>query len=112
MDGLVWEFSLDEIEKVIERYVSDLGDKLDHIGISWAEGESAYFLQISTVPVKGVLPMPGDGLNWGCVSVARISKYKDGHLCPEALDLVREEGRKLYFKLRRKYPVKRDLGVR
>lgn len=111
MVGLVWEFSLDDIKKIIEKYVSGLGDKLEHIEITWAENESAYFLQVSTEPVKGISPMPGDGLNWGCVSVARINKYKDGDIWPEALDLVQAAGRKLYFELRKSYPVKRDLAL-
>ena len=112
MDGLEWELSLDEIKKGIEKYISNLGDKLDHIEITWAESEYKYFLWVHPVPAKGVYVMPKDGRNWGAMTVAQISKYKDGDIWPEALDLVREEGRKLYFQLRIKYPVKRNLSCK
>lgn len=112
MAGLDLDLSFDEIEKVIEKYISDLGDKLDHIEITWAESEYKYYLWINPVPANGVFVTPKDGRNWGAVTVAWISKYKDGDIWPEALDLVRAAGRKLYFDLRKSYPVKRDLGLR
>lgn len=111
MDGLHWAHSFEEIEKIIEKYISDLGDKLDHVKITWFENEWHFQLELHPEPSEGVRPMPGDGLNWTLTPIAYISKYKDESCCYDNLDLVREAGRKLYFQLRKKYPVKRNLGV-
>lgn len=112
MSDLSWDYTNDEIEKFIEKYVTDLGDKLDHIEITWAENETEFLLWIRTIPAAGIFPKPGDGLNWEVVTLATISKNEGGDYSPKNFTKVREAGKKLYFQLRRKYPVKRCLSIR
>lgn len=112
MSDLCWEYAVDEIEKIIEKQVSDLGDKLAHIEITWAETETEFHLWIWPIPAAGIFPRLGDGLNWSCTTVAAISKNKDGCYSPENFAKVREAGKQLYYQLRKKYPVKRNLSIK
>ena len=54
--------------------------------------------------------MPGLASRWSIGALARISKYKDGWEHPENLAVLKKAGRDLYYRLRKKYPVKRDIG--
>ena len=111
MSDLSWEYTIDEIEKIIEKQVTELGDKLDHIEITWAETEREFHLWIWPIPAAGVFPRMGDGLKWNATTLATISKNEGGDYSPENFTKVREAGKKLYYQLRKKYPVKRDLSV-
>lgn len=111
MSDLSWAYSVDEIEKRIKEQVSNLGDKLDHIQITWFENEHTFELLLSPVPSAGIYAMPGDGHDWRMTTIAYISKYKDGYHCSDNLSVIREAGRKLYFQLRKKFPLKRDLSI-
>lgn len=111
MSDLFWEYTNDEIEKFIEKQVTDLGDKLDHIEITWAETETEFHLWLRPIPAAGVFPRMGDGLDWAVTTLAAISKNENGDYSPENFAKVREAGRKLYYQLRKKYPIKRDLSV-
>ena len=109
MSDLSWDYSVGEIEGIIKAQMSDLGEKLDHIKITWFENEHKFQLELEPVPAAGVFATPGGG--WHLTTIAHISKYKDGDYCPDNLSVLREAGRKLYFQLRKKFPVKRDLAV-
>ena len=110
MAQLEWEYSFEKIEKYISECVSVLGGNLDHISITWWENEHSYSLALWPTPVAGYLVMPGDVAQWCLLQVAEISKYKDGWEHPENLDVLKKAGRDLYYRLRKKYPVKRNLG--
>lgn len=111
MSELFWTYTIDEIEKIINEQIADLGDKLDHIQITWFENEHHFDLVLRPILPAGVYAMPGDGYNWNTNTVAYISKYKDNYYCFDNLSFVREAGKQLYFQLRKKFPVKRDLSI-
>lgn len=110
MEQVFWGLSFKGIERVLAERVAALGDKLDHVEITWFEIENFYILLLGFCPAKGYYPMPKDRLPWGDVEVASIGKWKGLDLCPENLDVLRKAGRDLYYRLWKKYPVKRNLG--
>lgn len=110
MEYLEWEFPFEEIEVLVADRVSKIGEKLDHVEITWFDNEHSYDLELWCIPVKGYFVSPGDPLPWSIPRIARISRYKDGWEHPENLDVLKKAGRDLYYRLRKKYPVKRNLG--
>ena len=110
MDQLEWLYSFEEIERDLAKMVSALGEKLDHVSITWFENEHTYQLEFLPLSVPGFCISPGLASRWSIGALARISKYKDGWEHPENLAVLKKAGRDLYYRLRKKYPVKRDIG--
>lgn len=111
MNELYWTYTVSELEEILNKYITDLGEKLGHIEITWYESENEFHLELVPVPAQGVLPRPGDGLNWSITPIAHISKYKDGYWCCDNLSDIKKAGRKIYFQFRDKFPIKRDLSA-
>lgn len=110
MAQLEWEYPFEEIEAIIAERVSKIGDKLAYVEITWFDNERTYDLELHCLPVAGYFVSPGDPLPFSISRIAAISKYKDGWDHPENLDVLKKAGRDLYYRLRKKYPVKRNLG--
>lgn len=121
MCGMEYEIDIQKVKFYMNRVMDDIGDAFSHFTITiWTNGystenglpvETAYDLMLipeHNLPIQSV-----KFKHVASMMVEKFSMYKDGEYEPgNAFKEAQKAGRKLYFDLRKEYPVRRDLGYK
>ena len=98
---LIWDVTEDEIRAWMDSEIARLGKLFDNFTITWHRDENYHWVEIwcnTICPEKTHI--------YG--ELLRVVETLD----PDGLSLpiIQQAGRKLYYKLRKDYPVNRELG--
>ena len=93
----------DEVRKWMNKEIARLGRQFDGFEITWSRDESKHWLEIWS-KVKGFELNGPSGL---ILRIGEALTDEDWQVIP----IIQAEGRKLYYKLRKEYRVKRNLGL-
>ena len=100
MDFLVTE---DELRTWMDREIERLGKWFKEFVITWSRNATHYWLEIDSATI-----IDKNCLNHPYGQCCKVCEAAD--IYGDSMPTIQSEGRKLYYKLRHDYSIRRDLG--